>query len=132
MAWGIFSCGIQTLSCGMWDLVPRPRIEPGPPALGVQSLNHWATREVHRSGFLMEGFPAPMKVMGLVLGCVRPLRVCQIEPHAPLSPGMEGGGGLVLQFPQTRYHLPSKVRNLYGKLKMQINNHNSWKCQGWT
>ena len=58
--------------------------------LGVQSLNHWTTREVHRSEFLMEGFPVPMKVMGLVVGCVRPLRVCQIVPHAPPSPGVEG------------------------------------------
>ena len=42
----IFSWGMQTLSCGMWDLVPWPGIEPGPPALGAQSLSHWTTREV--------------------------------------------------------------------------------------
>ena len=30
----------------MWDLIPRPGIEPGPPALGARSLNHCATREV--------------------------------------------------------------------------------------
>ena len=30
----------------MWDLVPWPGIEPGPPALGEQSLSHWTTREV--------------------------------------------------------------------------------------
>ena len=30
----------------MWDLVPRPGIEPGPPALGAWSLNHCATGEV--------------------------------------------------------------------------------------
>ena len=29
----------------MWDLVPWPGIEPGPPALGVRSLSHWTTRE---------------------------------------------------------------------------------------
>ena len=34
------------LSCSMWDLVPWPGIEPGTPALGAQSLNHWASREV--------------------------------------------------------------------------------------
>ena len=33
------------LSCSMWDLAPRPGIEPGPPALG-ESLSHWTTREV--------------------------------------------------------------------------------------
>ena len=46
MACGIFSCGMRTLSCGMWDLVPWPEIEPGPPALGAWSLSHWTTREV--------------------------------------------------------------------------------------
>ena len=29
----------------MWNLVPWPGIKPGPPALGVQSLGHWTTRE---------------------------------------------------------------------------------------
>ena len=37
---------IKTLSCGLWDLVPRPGIKPGPPILGAQSLSHWTTREV--------------------------------------------------------------------------------------
>ena len=37
------ACG---LSYGMWDLVPGPGIEPRSPALGVQSLGHWTTREV--------------------------------------------------------------------------------------
>ena len=43
-----FSCGaceILFFSCDMWDLVPRPGIEPGLLALGVQSLSHWTTRE---------------------------------------------------------------------------------------
>ena len=52
VACGIFSCGTWTLSCGMWDLVPWPGIEPGPPALGVQSLSHWTTREVPHQLFL--------------------------------------------------------------------------------
>ena len=37
----IFSCGMQTLSCGMWDLVPWPKMEPWPSASGVQGLSHW-------------------------------------------------------------------------------------------
>ena len=43
-AGSFFSCSIQTLSCG----IPSPGIEPGPPALGAQSLSHWPTREVPR------------------------------------------------------------------------------------
>ena len=49
-AWGIFSWGMQTLSCGLWDLVPWPGIEPGTPALAAQCLSYWTTREV------LEGF----------------------------------------------------------------------------
>ena len=44
---GIFvvACELLVAAC-MWDLVPRLGIEPGPPALGAQSLTHWTTREV--------------------------------------------------------------------------------------
>ena len=31
-------------SCSMWDLFPWPGLEPGPPALWVQSLSHWTTK----------------------------------------------------------------------------------------
>ena len=31
-------------ACGI--LIPRPGIEPMPPAVEVRSLNHWTTREV--------------------------------------------------------------------------------------
>ena len=33
-------------SCGMWDLVPWPRVKPGPPALGTWGFSLWTTREV--------------------------------------------------------------------------------------
>ena len=42
------SCGMQTLSCGVWDLVSWPGVEPRPPTLGAQSLSHWSPREVPR------------------------------------------------------------------------------------
>ena len=45
MACKILSCGIKTLSGGMLGLVPQLGIEPGPLALGAQSLSHWNTRE---------------------------------------------------------------------------------------
>ena len=48
---GSYSCSLQALgivSCGMWDLVLPPRIEPEPLALEAQSLNHWFTRVVPR------------------------------------------------------------------------------------
>ena len=49
VARGMVSFGMRTLrtpSCGTWDLVPWPGIKPQPPALGVQGLSHWTTREV--------------------------------------------------------------------------------------
>ena len=45
-ALGIFSCGMRTLSWGMWDQVLWPRSEPRPPVLGVRSLSHWTSGEV--------------------------------------------------------------------------------------
>ena len=46
------SCGTQdllashlNLSCGMWDLIPQPGIEPGAPTLGAWSLSHRTTRK---------------------------------------------------------------------------------------
>ena len=42
----IFSCSMWTLSWGMWYLVPRPRIEPRLPALGVWSHSCWTTSKV--------------------------------------------------------------------------------------
>ena len=36
----------------LWDLVPQPGIELGPPGFGVRNLSHWATREVLLSYFL--------------------------------------------------------------------------------
>ena len=39
------------LSCGIWDLVACPGTEPRSPALGVQSLSHWTTREVPQIPF---------------------------------------------------------------------------------
>ena len=48
----LFILAALGLSCGMWDLVPQPGIEPRPPALGVQSLTHWTTREVPHSAYL--------------------------------------------------------------------------------
>ena len=36
---------MQILSCSMWDLVPRPGMEPRPPALGEQRVSPWITRE---------------------------------------------------------------------------------------
>ena len=52
---------MRTLSCSKWDLVPWPGIEPGPPALGVQHLSHWTTREV-----LLQGYFVREKIRGLV------------------------------------------------------------------
>ena len=37
---------MQSLSWGMWDLVPWPGVEPGPSAQAAWSLSHWTTREV--------------------------------------------------------------------------------------
>ena len=39
------------LSCGVRDLVPRPGLEPGPPALGARSLTPWTAGQVRKMLF---------------------------------------------------------------------------------
>ena len=49
----LFAClfiWLCLLRHGMWDLVPWPRIEPGPSALEAWSLSHQTSREVPRWG----------------------------------------------------------------------------------
>ena len=41
----IYLAGLD-LSCGMWDLVLWPGIEPSSSAMEAQSLSHWTSREV--------------------------------------------------------------------------------------
>ena len=48
---GDLHCLMYDLCCSMWDLVPWPGIEPGPPALEARILSHWTTREVPKFGF---------------------------------------------------------------------------------
>ena len=38
---------------GMWVLVPQPGIEPTPPVVEEQSLNHWTAGEVPEIHFLV-------------------------------------------------------------------------------
>ena len=33
--WHLYSCSMRTLSCGMWDPVSRPGVEPEHPTLGA-------------------------------------------------------------------------------------------------
>ena len=42
----IFVCDLHPIAYGI--LVPQPGIEPRPPALEVQGLNHWTSGEVPR------------------------------------------------------------------------------------
>ena len=63
------------LSCSMWDLVPWPGTEPGPPALGAQSLSHWTTRKVPHTLFwknLLYGIDRTVSqvISNSIKGCV--------------------------------------------------------------
>ena len=46
----VAACTIFSYS--MWDLVPWSGLEPGPPALGTQSLSHWTMRQVPQLALL--------------------------------------------------------------------------------
>ena len=43
------SYSLQILNYSMWDLGPRPGIDPRYPTLGAWNLSHWTAREVPRS-----------------------------------------------------------------------------------
>ena len=49
----VVACRLLVAAC-MWDLVPRPEIEPRPPALGAWSLSHWTTREVPQVYYILK------------------------------------------------------------------------------
>ena len=52
------------LSCDTWDLVPRPGIEPRPPALAVWCLSHWTSRKVPHSCILAWKIPWTEELSG--------------------------------------------------------------------
>ena len=62
-----------SVSCSMWDLVPRPGMEPRSLALGVWSLGHWTTRKVLQCLLrlhlnLNDGFIYLRHTIGVLLG----------------------------------------------------------------
>ena len=67
--------GTRIFSCSMRDVVPWPGIEPGSPALGAWTLNHWTTREVPwTSGFYVTTPKQPPTISSLA-----PLLVCSLQ-----------------------------------------------------
>ena len=65
----ILCYGMQTPSCTMWDVFLQPGTEPGPPALGAQSLSYWTTREVPELNFLN------IKQLRVPVGCAHSLKI---------------------------------------------------------
>ena len=49
------SCSTWTLSCGVWNLVPWPGVEPGASCTGSSKSCHWTTREVLAFSFSQWG-----------------------------------------------------------------------------
>ena len=49
-----FFLAVLGLSCHMWHIVPRLGIEPRPPALDAQGLNHWTTKKVPRNIYILK------------------------------------------------------------------------------
>ena len=69
----------------MWDLVPRPGIEPRPPALGAQSLTHWITREVPINTFFKKNNIMKQNQTCSIIG-----RVKKLEKHTYWNKKLNG------------------------------------------
>ena len=67
----------------MGDLVPRPEIKPGPPALGAWSLSHWTRREVPRPHLLP---PTPVATNSTWQSLSTPLMSAESFPPHLLNP----------------------------------------------
>ena len=101
----MFSCNIHTLTCGMWNLVPWPGIEAGPPVSAGGCLTTGITREVPKSCFDLKHFFASFKILRYLMVIMIAVeetfqfssvsyewvKVSQLCPT--LSPGHNTGGG---------------------------------------
>ena len=76
--------GLLVAAC-MRDLVLRPGIEPGPPALGAQSLTHWTTGEVPLYFFLTPRNALPSSSFSVLSLGLPPSR-CQHTCHSHFTP----------------------------------------------
>ena len=79
----------------MWDLVPQPGIEPGPPALGARSLSHWITKEVLKSySYQIQSHPWRVSALekSFLLTLFLPVILCcqKIIIQQPWSPCIAG------------------------------------------
>ena len=69
------------LSCGMWDLVPWPEIQPGSPALRMKSLSRWTTWEIPTDIIIIVNASGwPLVVPSRLL---RVLRFCRLHLILP-------------------------------------------------
>ena len=65
----IFSCSMGSLNCNTWDVVPQPRIGPGPPALGAWSLSHCTIGEVPKGGSFFDRYFSHWSILSLPRMC---------------------------------------------------------------
>ena len=92
------SCSLRdlwTLSCGLWDLVLWPGIEPRAPAFGVQSLSQWTTREVPRLGFISRSLRESLSDLGNHMICIS-LSIGDIKAGCPCHTSLDCCGGYEL------------------------------------
>ena len=94
------------VACGILPGIPWPGIEPAPPTVEAQSLNHWTTREVPVA-FLLEHISEFLASLisilslhvrasinkNMLLGCPCPLLLSEACQHLGPSEGSLGPSG---------------------------------------
>ena len=110
-------------SCGMWDLVPWPGIEPRPCALEAWSLSHWTAREIPWEYFFLSirQWVKWMLVVKNLLASAGDIRDMGLIPGSGRSPG--GGHGNPLQY--------SCLENPVGRGAWQAAVHGVTQSQLW-
>ena len=67
----------------MWDLVSWPGNELGPPALGMQSLSHWTTREVLAHALFSPLMYLHSTIIFCLVNSYTSLKALLNDPHTP-------------------------------------------------
>ena len=119
------------MACGI--LVPRPGLEPVPPAKEALGLNHWAAREVPVIHFkyssVYRSIPNSLMLptfLALVVKCLRAIPVIYLVCNSTRWAGLQDGYSSHFTFFKELFYLVQYIRQLINFLPGEANS--VWCC----